>query len=276
MRHSRPVPLPPPDHAATVVVTGASSGIGAELARELSGRGYHVTLVARRTELLESLARELGGAEVVSCDLANGTARRELIERLTGGERTACGLCNNAGHGSSGAFATLRPASETAEVRLNVLALHELTGALLPGMLGRRSGAILNVASIAGFQPMPGMATYAATKAFVIAFSEALASELRGSGVSCSVLCPGPTRTEFSRVAGLADVERAFRATFASPAVVARAGVQAMLSGQRLVFPRARDRAVAITGRFSPRSLQLAAVRAGTLGRLRAPLRRSR
>ena len=258
-----------------MVVTGASSGIGAELARELSRRGYHVTLAARRTELLESLAQELGGADAVSCDLADCTARRELIERLTGGERVVSGLCNNAGYGSSGAFARLPLASEVAEVRVNVEALHELTGAVLPGMVDRREGAILNVASIAGFQPMPGMATYAATKAFAIAFSEALATELRGSGVSCSVLCPGPTRTEFSRIAGVADIERAFRATFASPALVARAGVHAMLSGQRLAFPRARDRAVAMAGRFAPRSLQLAVVHAGTLGSLRGGLRRS-
>ena len=266
------MPLPAASDSSTVVVTGASSGIGAELARELSRRGYHVTLVARRIELLDALARELGNAEAVSCDLADVAARHALTDRLVRGERVISGLCNNAGYGSSGAFAKLPLAREADEVRLNVEALHAVTAAILPGMVERRSGAILNVASIAGFQPLPGMATYAATKAFVIAFSEALAAELRGSGVSCSVLCPGPTRTDFSRIAGVGDIERAFGATFASAALVARAGVEAMVSGRRIAFARRRDRAVALAGRFAPRSLELAAVHAATLG----PLRRRR
>ena len=268
--------LPPASAEATVVVTGASSGIGAELARELSRRGYHVTLMARRAELLGALVDELGDADAMPCDLSDGAARSEAIKRLIDGERIVVGLCNNAGYGSSGAFAALPLEREVAEVRVNVEAVHELTGAVLPRMLDRRSGAILNVASTAGFQPMPGMATYGATKAFVIVFSEALAMELRGSGVSCSVLCPGPTRTAFSRIAGVADFERVFRGTFAPPELVARAGVDAMLSGRRLVFPRARDRVTAVAGRHSPRSLQLAAVHAATLGPLRAKLRSGR
>jgi uncharacterized protein len=265
--------LPPPNEYSTVVVTGASSGIGAELARELSQRGHHVTLVARRTELLERLARELGGAEPIACDLADPGARAELIARLNGSSRAVCGVANNAGYGSSGRFAQLDLVDEAAQVRLNVEALHELTGAFLPGMLERCEGAILNVASVAGFQPLPGMATYAATKAFVISFSEALASELRGSGVSCTVLCPGPTKTDFSRIAGVGDFERAIGSTFASPAAVARAGVAAMVTGRRLAFPRRRDRALAIAGRFAPRGLELAAVRVTTIGALRAPFR---
>lgn len=192
-----------------------------------------------------------------------------MIDRLLGSERAVTGLCNNAGYGTSGAFAKLPLATETDEVRLNVEALHELTGAFLPPMVSRGQGAILNVASIGGFQPLPGMATYAATKAFVIAFSEAIWSELRGSGVSCSVLCPGPTRTGFSTIAGVGDIERLLGHTFASPAAVAHAGVQAMITGRRLVIPRARDRALARVGRMTPRGLELASVRLATLGGLR-------
>lgn len=260
-----------------MVVTGASSGIGAELARELVRRGHHVTIVARRVELLDSLVLELGRAQALPCDLSDAPARVELIERLLGDAgREVVGLCNNAGYGSSGAFAELPIESELAEVRVNVEALHELTGALLPEMVRRGQGAILNVASIAGFQPLPGMATYSATKAFVIAFSEALASELRGTGVSCTVLCPGPTRTDFSRIAGVADLEHLAGSTYADPARVACAGIEAMVTGRRLVIPRRRDRALAAVGRITPRALQLAAVRAATLGSLRAPLRSSR
>ena len=262
--------LPAPTSSGTVVVTGASSGIGAELARNLSGRGHHVTLVARRTDLLEELAAELRDAATIPTDLTDSQARAELIDGLLNGHRTIAGFCNNAGYGTSGPFAGLPLERETEEVRLNVQALHELTGALVPGMVSRGGGAILNVASIAGFQPLPGMATYAATKAFVINFSEALASELRGTGVSCSVLCPGPTRTGFSTIAGVGDIERLAGRTFASPAEVAAKGVEAMISGRRTVIPRRRDRALVIAGRATPRGIQLAAVRLATLNSRRS------
>ena len=263
------MPLPAPSEGSTVVVTGASSGIGADLARELARRGHHVTLVARRLDLLEELARELRQADTAECDLTDEHARAHLIRRLQDGDRVLAGLCNNAGFGTSGRFTELPLETEKREVRLNVEALHELTGALVPEMVRRRQGAILNVASIGGVQPLPGMATYAATKAFVISFSEALSSELKGTGVSCSVRCPGPTRTGFSTIAGVGDIEKRFGGSFADPVEVARAGVEAMVSGRRMVIPRGRDRAVARLGRLSPRSLQLAAVRLVTLGSAR-------
>jgi len=265
--------LPPASPTSTVVITGASSGIGTELARALAELGHHVTLVARGAERLEELAGELGAAgresEVLPCDLAHPRERAQLIGRLEGSGRLVVGLCNNAGFGTSGRFAELPLERELEEVSLNVGAVHHLTGALLGPMVGRGSGAVLNVASIAGFQPMPGMATYAASKAFVISFSEALHTELRGSGVSCTVLCPGPTETEFSRTAGLADLEAAGRRVFASPADVARAGVRAMVAGRRIAFPRALDAGAAVAGRFSPRSVSLRVIGSATIGALR-------
>jgi short-subunit dehydrogenase len=261
--------LPPPSDGHTVVVTGASSGIGAELARELSRCGHHITLVARRGDLLDQLRTELGNADAMPTDLTNDRARAELIDTLLHSERTVAGLCNNAGYGTSGPFAGLPLDTETAEVRLNVEAVHELTGAIVPGMVERHAGAILNVASIAGFQPLPGMATYSATKAFVITFSEALAAELHGTGVSCTVLCPGPTKTGFSTIAGVGDIESIFGRTFADPAKVAQTGVEAMVSGRRMVIPRRRDRVLVTAGRATPRGLQLAAVRLVTLNRKR-------
>jgi len=259
--------LPPPGPETTVLVTGASSGIGAELARELARRGHHVTIVARRQDRLRRLAAELGNAEVGVCDLADARARADLIGAI---ERSVIGVCNNAGYGTSGAFARLDLGRETEMIRVNAEALHELTGAFLPGMLERGAGAVLNVASIAGMQPLPGLATYAATKAFAVAFSEALHAELVGTGVSCTVLCPGPTATEFSPVAGLGDLERrAPSFLYASPRAVAQAGVRGMLAGKRTVIPGASNRALASGGRLAPRAALLPAVKAVTLGPLR-------
>lgn len=185
--------LPPPFLGATVLVTGASSGIGAELARELARRGYGVTLVARRAERLRDLAAELGSrhgvaAVVRPCDLEDAGQRAELIEAVRAGEDEVIGVCNNAGAGVAGRFHEVALERGNAAVRLNVEALHELTGAFLPAMVRQGTGAILNVASTAAFQPVPGLATYAATKAFVAAFSEAVHAELAGTGVSVTSL----------------------------------------------------------------------------------------
>lgn len=255
--------LPAPSPDATVLVTGASAGIGTELARQLAGRGHNVFLVARRRERLEVLAEELqlaNGtvAEAHACDLANDQERGRLISVLREGERHVVGVCNNAGYGSFGKFHKMDLGKETDMVRLNVLALHELTGAFLPDMLRRGTGAILNLASVAAFQPIPNNATYAATKAFVHSFSEAVAAELHGTGVSVTSLCPGPVMTEFGETAGVGDLESQLPAFMAqTPDEVARAGIEAMVRGRRSVFPGIGPRAAAFGGRFAPRSALL-------------------
>lgn len=257
--------LPAPDPAATCVITGASAGIGEQLARQLAARGHAVTLVARRRRRLEELGEELRvrhgvGVTVHDCDLADDAARAALIEALRAGERRVDVLCNNAGYGSFGRFHELAPESEIAMVRVNVVALHELTAAFLPDMLQRGQGAVLNVGSLAGFQPQPHNATYAATKAFVNSFSEAVASELAGTGVSMTVLCPGPVATEFGQVAGVSDIEsRLPRFMSQSAQDTARAGIEGMEKGKRMVFPGRTDGLVAQAGRMVPRSLLLPA-----------------
>lgn len=245
-------------------MTGSSAGIGADLARELASRGHNVTLVARRRERLEELAAEIEAAhgvtvEVEPCDLADAAARRQLVERLLGeGRRTIAGLCNNAGLGSFGLFWQLDAEREQEQVEVNVDALHHLCAALLPGMVERGAGAILNVGSLAGNQPQPSNSTYAATKAFVNSFSEGVHTELNGTGVSCTVLCPGPVKTEFADAAGMsefADAGPSF--LWASSAEVARVAVDGMEKGKRVVVPRAAERAMGLMGRYAPRTVML-------------------
>lgn len=257
--------LPAPDPSATCVVTGASAGIGTELARQLAARGHGLTLVARRRDRLEALAAELRArhgvrVDVHDCDLGDDAARARLIDALRAGERRVDVLCNNAGYGSFGRFHELPADREKAMVRVNVVALHELMADFLPGMVERGRGAILNVGSMAGFQPQPHNATYAATKAFVNSFSEAVAAELAGTGVSVTVLCPGPVDTEFGDVAGVGDIESRLPGFMSQPAAdVARAGIEGMAAGRRMVFPGLAHNAVAQMGRIVPRSLLLPA-----------------
>jgi short-subunit dehydrogenase len=250
--------LPAAESNTTVVVTGASSGIGTELARELSRRGHHVTLVARRRERLEELASELGNATAQPADLADPAGRAELLGVLRNSGHAVVGLCNNAGFGTFGRFWELDQDTEGNQVTLNVVALHELCGAFLPGMVNRGAGAILNVGSIAGVQPLPGNATYAATKAFVNSFSEAVHTELKGTGVSCTLLTPGPVRTEFTEVADGGDLEsRAPSFTWQTPDDVARQAVEGMAKGTRVVTPGWTTKVVSTSGRLTPRPLLL-------------------
>lgn len=256
--------LPEPSADTNVVITGASSGIGTEIARGLARRGYPLMLVARREERLVELADELRQdhgirIDVLPMDLADDEARGQLIERI--GRDPVAGLCNSAGFGTSGPFYTLPLEREREEVVLNALALMELTHAALPGMVERGAGAVLNIASVAGFQPLPGMAVYSGTKAFVQTFSEAVHEELHGTGVSCTVLCPGPVPTEWADIAnaqqwsvGIAQV---------SPGDVAEAAIDGMLEGKRSVVPGLVPKIVGIGGRFAPRSVLLPALRLG-------------
>lgn len=262
--------LPDPAANATVVVTGASSGIGADIARELAARGHATTLVARRRDRLDELASELRSehgtaVEVLPADLAQPAGREEVVGTLRRSGRTLAGLVNNAGYGSVGRLWELEEADEVDQVALNVVALHELTVALLPSMVQRGSGAVLNVGSIAGSQPIPGQATYSATKAFVNSFSEALHAELRGTGVSCTVLTPGPVETEFAERAGIGELNgKGPGFVWVDCREVARQAVDGMRAGKRVVVPGLVVKALSAGGRFSPRTVLLPAVAAAT------------
>ena len=242
----------------TALITGASSGIGLELAKLFARDGYDLVLVARRVERLERLGRELAGQHgiafrAVGADLAAPDAPATLVRGLAAESVVVDVLVNNAGFGALGPFATADRETAGRIIQVNVAALTALTSLLLPGMLARGRGRILNVASTAGFAPGPFMAVYYATKAYVISFSEALAEELRGSGVTVTVLCPGPTRTEFQ---GGANIGTAllFRLPWVwDAAPVARAGYVGLMRGQRMVVPGILNRMLSFAIRVSPR-----------------------
>jgi short-subunit dehydrogenase len=246
--------------AGTALVTGASSGIGLELAKLFAQDNYNLILVARRREQLEALGRELTERHGIRCnaiaaDLGAPAAAARLFTHLAEQSLVVDVLVNNAGFGALGPFATMDVDIERDMIQLNVAALTDLTRLLLPAMLGRRRGRILNVASTAGFVPGPLMAVYYATKAYVISFSEALAQEVRGSGVSVTVLCPGPTRTEFQAVAHMGSA-RLFRMPGVMDAApVARAGYRGLMKGKRMVVPGWPNRVLPFVIRFSPRGV---------------------
>ncbi len=185
----------------TALVTGASSGIGEAMARLLASNGVQVVAVARREERLQELAAEVpsGAIEVLAADLTKKKALRRVAERA----RDVDLLVNNAGFGTSGPFAKADPKRMQREIKLNVVAVVTLARAALDGMVERDRGWICNVSSVVGFQPVPNLTVYAATKAFVTSFTEGLYEELRGTGVSATALCPGLTRTEFQSVSSL-------------------------------------------------------------------------
>jgi uncharacterized protein len=240
----------------TALITGASSGIGAAFARALAARGAHLVLSARSAEKLTTLARELSASHQVQAmalpaDLSQPGAGSELAHEIARRGITVDVLVNNAGFGTHGPFESSPPEREQAEVHLNVAAVVDLTRAFLPGMLARGSGAVVNVASTAAFQPVPYMAVYGATKAFVLSFSEALWAETRGRGVSVLALCPGQTDTAFFDVAG----EQA-RIGRSEPAelVVARA-LRALGRGRSYVVSGASNYFTAQLSRLAPRSV---------------------
>lgn len=258
--------LPPPSTSTTALITGASSGIGAEIARELAARGHGLTLVARRRDRLEALAEELSTAhavraEVETCDLTSAEARAGLIEAV---ERRALAvdvLVNNAGFGNGGLFHELDTEDELDMVRTNVEALLHLCHAFTPGMVRRGAGAVLNVASIAAFQPVPRQATYGATKAFVLSLTDAMSADLHGTGVTVSSLCPGPVPTEFGEVAGVDESLMTLPGLSVSPEDVARAAIDGLERGKRVIVPGAAIRATALLASMSPRWVTLEAMR---------------
>ena len=259
--------LPPVRPGATCLITGASSGIGAELARELARGGRGVTLVARREERLHELAGELVDdhgvrAETIGCDVTDEDGRRRLREELAGCGLEVEVLVNNAGFGSGGAFAEMDGEREAFMVRTNCEAVVALTGDYLPGMVGRGRGAILNLASLIAFQPVPFQATYGATKAFVLSFTESLHEELRGAGVTVTALCPGPVRTEFGEAGGFGGADDRIPGwMWLGPDEVARAGVEGLEAGRRVVVPGALNQAGAVSGQHLPRGVLLPLLR---------------
>jgi short-subunit dehydrogenase len=245
------------------LVTGASSGIGAELARELVRHGHDVVLTARRAPELEALAAELRGAgaaaTVVPRDLSVPGASRELARELEARGLRVDVLINNAGFGDVGAFAREDPDRIDAMLQLNVVALTDLTRAFLPGMIARGRGRVMLVSSTAAFQPGPNMAAYCASKAYVLSLGEALARELRGrgTGVTLTTLCPGATRSGFATASG-AESLPLFTSKLVpkmSSASVARAGYDAMMRGKPVLVTGIVNKAVALSGRVLPRAV---------------------
>jgi len=257
--------LPPPAPGSTCLVTGASSGIGSELARALARRGHSLTLVARRRERLAELARDITAAhgvrvEVATCDVAQPAERDALVKELEQRELTVEVLCNNAGFGSGRPFVRLERERELEMLRVNCEAVVDFCAHYVPPMVDRGRGAVLNVASTASFQPLPGQSTYAASKALVLSFTEALHQELRGSGVAVTALCPGPVRTEFVSAAGMDAVDEATPSfLWASSEHVAEVAVEGLEKGERVVIPGALNEVGALVGRYAPRGLFLRA-----------------
>ncbi|HYY80260.1 MAG TPA: SDR family oxidoreductase [Actinomycetes bacterium] len=244
------------------LVTGASSGLGADFARELAGRGADLTLVARREPLLRRLAGELAaahgtGVEVVVCDLTDPGAPERLHRGTEGAGLPVDVLVNNAGYGLYGHFAELDWERQRNMLELDVLVPVHLTKLFLPGMLGRGFGFVLNLASIGAYQPSPRYAVYSAAKSFVLSFTEALSYELRGTGVSATALSPGIVATEFLRVSGQQATRYQRLAMMRSP-TVARIGVDAMLKGRPSLVAGRLNAASAWSNRLLPRRLSVA------------------
>ena len=236
------------------LITGASAGLGVEFARQLAKRGHRLVLVARRKDRLDALATEIGNARAVAIDLANSGSAAKLVSEIgAAGEQIEL-LVNNAGFGLKGPFAELDAARLRQMIDLNIGTLTDLCRAVAPGMIEHRSGAILNVASTAAFQPGPNMAVYFATKTYVLSFTEALHEELKSHGIRVTALCPGPTRTEFGTVAGF-DEKGAFDRFAADAASVVHAGLKALDKNRAVVVPGLLNKVAAASTRFVPRSL---------------------
>lgn len=236
------------------LITGASAGLGVEFARQLSKRGYRLVLAARRKDRLDELACELGNARAIAIDLSKPSAAAKLVANIEAAGEQVDVLINNAGFGLIGRFAELDASREREMIDLNVGALTDLCRAVAPQMIARRSGAILNVASTAAFQPGPKMAVYFATKAFVLSLSEALHEELKPHGVHVSCLCPGPTRTEFGEIAGFGGNGLFDRVAMNAPEVVA-AGLRGLDRNRAVVVTGLINKVGAASTRFAPRAI---------------------
>jgi hypothetical protein len=254
--------LPAPSENTTALVTGSSSGIGADIARELAKRGHGVTLVARREDRLKALADELATAhkvraEVIAADLTDADSRSALPQKMEALGLTADILVNNAG------FTTMGPVhrgvrdAELSMVRTNVEAVVDLCTLFVAGMVTRHRGAILNTASTAAFQPLPGQAVYGASKAFVLSYGRALGTELKGTGVTVTTLCPGPVETGFAEASGMSDEEAGAslpKMMWIPAPQVAKAAVDALAAGRSVVIPGTANRMGAVAAHLIPKA----------------------
>ncbi|HEX8207645.1 MAG TPA: SDR family oxidoreductase [Solirubrobacteraceae bacterium] len=254
--------LPEPRAEGTAFVTGASAGIGAEIAREAARRGYGVTLVARRRERLEELAAELSGAhgvraEVLPADLTDAEARAALPERVAELGLEVDVLVNNAGFGTSGSFWRSDVEREVQQVRILVEAVADLTGRFLPAMVERGGGGVLNVASTAGFAPLPRMAGYGAAKAWARSFTHAVHQEVKGRGIHVTALCPGPVETEFFDVAGPTPIENVVpKPAWVDAELCARVGLDGLARNKAEVVPGRAMQAIVAAGRITPQEIR--------------------
>ncbi len=257
--------LPKPAADRTCVVTGASSGIGIELARQLVRRGHGVTLVARREDLLRKVADELAGhgvrTEVITTDLSDAGDREQLAAEIAERGLLADVLVNNAGFSTMGPVHRSDPDREVAMLRTDVEAVADLCSRFVPGMVERGAGAVLNVASTAAFQPLPGQAGYAASKAFVLSYTQAMRAEVQGRGVTVTTLCPGPVETGFAEAAGVPEEQKGTSALpkmmWVSAETVAAAAIEGLEKGKAVVITGAANRVGAAGAHLMPRRLLL-------------------
>ena len=262
--------LPKPTPGSAALITGASAGIGSEIAKLLAARGHNLVIVARRKERLVALADELSEAhgvrvETIACDVGKPASRARIPGRIEELGLDVEILVNNAGFATGGPFHEVDLDRELEQVHVLVEAVVYLTRVFSPGMVERGRGGILNVASTAGMQPMPYSAGYSAAKAYVLTFSEALHQELRGHGVAVTALAPGPVATDFWDIAGWEtssgkSFERAMPGALISSEQAARAGVGGLESGERVVVPGLPIRAAMLASRYIPHAFKLPAL----------------
>ncbi|MBO0720352.1 MAG: SDR family oxidoreductase [Blastocatellia bacterium] len=243
----------------TALITGASSGIGYELAGLFAKSGHDLVIVARNEQRLDSLAVELAqrfgiNVTVLAKDLSAPTAAEEILAELRHRALHIDILVNNAGFGAYGAFQETGLERELQMIQVNITALTQLTKLILPEMLKRNSGKILNIGSTASFAPSPFVAVYGATKAYVLSFSEALAEELKGTGVTVTVLCPGSTETEFAERAKMTE-SRLFQGRLMNAGEVAEIGFRALMEGKTTVIAGIANKLLVFSQRFAPRKM---------------------
>lgn len=243
------------------LITGASSGIGLHLAREFAKHKHPLVLVAPDESELRQVAAEMkeefgADPQVLAKDLEKDTAAQEIFDQLSERAEQIDILVNNAGHGQRGKFWEIDIERDLSILRLNVEAVLRLTKLFLPPMIRRTRGRILNVASVAGFEPGPTLAVYHASKAFVLSWSEGLAEELQDTGVTLTALCPGPTDTDFFEKADMVDTRAFQKANVMPPQEVAEAGYKALMNGDRIIVPGAANKALVFSRRFLPNIAQ--------------------